>query len=111
MLFRSDDHFENSFVKPLQEFVRIPNLTPMVDTEYQTNGLIEKAMDCVDKNIQALGIKGLSRTVIQPKGMNPMIVYTVEPSEGATKNVMLYGHLDKQPYGPGWEEGLSPTDP
>lgn len=43
--------------------------------------------------------------------MNPMVVYVVEPSEGATKNVMLYGHLDKQPYGPGWEEGLSPTDP
>ncbi len=49
--------------------------------------------------------------MIQPKGMNPMVVYVVEPSEGATKNVMLYGHLDKQPYGPGWEEGLSPTDP
>jgi acetylornithine deacetylase/succinyl-diaminopimelate desuccinylase-like protein len=43
--------------------------------------------------------------------MNPLIVYVVEPSEGSTKNVMMYGHLDKQPYGPGWEEGLSPTDP
>lgn len=40
-----------------------------------------------------------------------MIVYVVEPTEGSTKNVMMYGHLDKQPYGPGWEEGLSPTDP
>lgn len=24
---------------------------------------------------------------------------------------MLYGHLDKQPYGAGWDEGISPTDP
>ena len=24
---------------------------------------------------------------------------------------MLYGHLDKQPHGEGWAEGLSPTDP
>jgi acetylornithine deacetylase/succinyl-diaminopimelate desuccinylase-like protein len=38
-----------------------------------------------------------------------MVVYIVEPSEGSTKNVMLYGHLDKQPYGVGWETG--PTDP
>ncbi len=106
-----DSKFDSFFVKSLQEFVRVPNLTPMVDPNYQTNGLIEQAMECVDKNIQGLGIKGLSRTVIQPKGMNPMVVYVVEPSEGATKNVMLYGHLDKQPYGPGWEEGLSPTDP
>lgn len=106
-----DANFESFFVKGLQEFVRIPNLTPMVDPNYQTNGLVQQAMECVDKNIQTLGIKGLSRTVIHPPGMNPMVVYVVDPSEGATKNVMLYGHLDKQPYGPGWEEGLSPTDP
>ena len=24
---------------------------------------------------------------------------------------MLYGHLDKQPWMDGWDEGLSPTDP
>ena len=24
---------------------------------------------------------------------------------------MLYGHLDKQPHGVGWAEGLSATDP
>lgn len=46
-----DSQFDSFFVKGLQEFVRIPNLTPMVDPNYKTNGLIEKAMECVDKNI------------------------------------------------------------
>lgn len=41
--------------------------------------------------------------------MTPLLVYVVEPSEGITKNVMFYGHLDKQPYGEGWE--TNPTDP
>ena len=35
----------------------------------------------------------------------------VEPTDGQTKNVMFYGHLDKQPYGEAWEDGLSPTEP
>jgi len=83
----------------------------MVDKEYATNGLVQKAMECVDSWIQKLEIVGLTHTVIQPPGMNPMVVYVVEGSEGCTKNVMMYGHLDKQPYGPGWEEGVSPTDP
>jgi acetylornithine deacetylase/succinyl-diaminopimelate desuccinylase-like protein len=39
-----------------------------------------------------------------------MIVYRVEP-ETWTKNIMVYGHLDKQPYDEAWEEGLSPTEP
>lgn len=38
-----------------------------------------------------------------------MVVYVVEPSEGVTKNVLVYGHLDKQPYGVGWN--TDPCDP
>ena len=36
----------------------------------------------------------------------------MEPSSPEIKtNVMLYGHLDKQPHGEGWDEGLSPIKP
>ena len=35
-----------------------------------------------------------------------------EPKEeGKRKNIMMYGHLDKQPWFTGWDEGLSPTNP
>jgi acetylornithine deacetylase/succinyl-diaminopimelate desuccinylase-like protein len=49
--------------------------------------------------------------VFHPEGSNPLVVYVVDPSEGSTRNVMLYGHLDKQPWGNGWEEGIAPNDP
>ena len=41
-----------------------------------------------------------------------MIVYKIEATkpEGA-KNIMIYGHLDKQPYEEAWDEGLHPTKP
>ena len=51
-----DNHFESFFVKALGDFVRVPNLTPMVDPTYQTNGLVQKAMDLVDGYIKGLGI-------------------------------------------------------
>jgi acetylornithine deacetylase/succinyl-diaminopimelate desuccinylase-like protein len=38
-----------------------------------------------------------------------LVVYVVEPSEGCNKNIMIYGHLDKQPYGDGWL--TNPIDP
>jgi acetylornithine deacetylase/succinyl-diaminopimelate desuccinylase-like protein len=68
-------------------------------------------MDVVDKYIQGLDISGLKKHVFHPEGKNPLVVYVVEGSEGSSKNIMMYGHLDKQPWGPGWEEGLHPTDP
>jgi acetylornithine deacetylase/succinyl-diaminopimelate desuccinylase-like protein len=37
-----------------------------------------------------------------------MVVYIVEPSGPSKKNVMLYGHLDKQPWMLPWSEGLDP---
>jgi acetylornithine deacetylase/succinyl-diaminopimelate desuccinylase-like protein len=39
----------------------------------------------------------------------PMVVYIVDADEGINKNIMVYGHLDKQPYGVGWI--TDPCDP
>ena len=38
-------------------------------------------------------------------------MYVIEPTGGCEKNVMLYGHLDKQPHMDGWYEGLGPCEP
>lgn len=68
-------------------------------------------MELVDGYINQLGVAGLSKKIFTTEEGLPLIVYVVEPSEGITKNVMVYGHLDKQPYGTGWDEDLSPTVP
>mmetsp|Transcript_1466 Transcript_1466/g.2568 ORF Transcript_1466/g.2568 Transcript_1466/m.2568 type:complete len:183 (-) Transcript_1466:622-1170(-) len=84
----------------------------MVDAEYLTNGLLEKAMECVDNYANQLNIKGLKRSVYYSEKKIPLICYVIEASDPSIKaNVLLYGHLDKQPYGEGWFDWLSPTDP
>ena len=99
------------YVKGLSDFIRVPNLSPNYDSDFLTNGKIEQAMKLVDDYINELDIKGISKKVFQPKGSVPLIVYVIEPSFGVTTNVMLYGHLDKQPWMEGWAEGLEPTLP
>ena len=39
-----DEHWDNWYVAGLSDFIRVPNLTPMVDPEYLKNGLVEKAI-------------------------------------------------------------------
>ena len=90
-----DEHWDSWFVQGLSDFIRIPNLTPMVDEEFLTNGLIDRAIDHVDEYAKKLDIKGMTRHRFQPEGMPPMIIYVVE-ANGSESNVMLYGHLDKQ---------------
>ena len=36
-----EENWENWYIKGLSDFIRVPNLTPMVDPEFLTNGLIE----------------------------------------------------------------------
>ena len=36
-----DENFEDIFVKNLQTFISIPNLSPGFDKEFYTNGLID----------------------------------------------------------------------
>jgi len=83
----------------------------MVDPNYLTNGLVEQAMELVDQYINKLQIKGLSRTIIKNQKGVPLVCYVVEATCGSKKNMMMYGHLDKQPYGPGWDEDKQPTVP
>jgi acetylornithine deacetylase/succinyl-diaminopimelate desuccinylase-like protein len=68
-------------------------------------------MELVDQYINKLGVKGLSMKVFRSETGLPLVCYVVEPTGGNTKNVMVYGHLDKQPYGEGWWDRLKPTDP
>ena len=40
-----------------------------------------------------------------------MVIYVVESQLENAKNIMMYGHLDKQPYGEGWDNDKKPTEP
>jgi len=98
-------------VKGLSDFIEIPNLSPMFDAEFLSNGEIQKAMVLVENYINKLEIVGMTKHEFTPEGKSPMICYVVDPQGGSTKNVMLYGHLDKQPWLLPWGEGLGPCDP
>ena len=104
-----DEHFDKNFVEPLSDYIRIPNLTPAFDSEYMTNGLLDQAIDFVKKYAESLQIEGLKIHEYREEGRVPMVVMIYEGA--STPNVMIYGHLDKQPHMEGWKEGTGATDP
>ena len=106
-----EERWDNWYIKGLEDFIRCPNLSPAYDAEFLTNGLIQQAIELVDNYVKQLDIAGITRQVFTPEGKSPLVVYVVEPTGGSTQQVMLYGHLDKQPWMTGWDEGLGPTEP
>jgi len=88
-----DSEFEGRFVEPLSDFIRIPNLSPHYDQEFLTNGLINQAIDYVINFADSFKIPGLTHKVTLEEGKAPMLFLIYEGN--GTKNIMLYGHLDK----------------
>jgi len=57
----------------------------------------------------SLKIPGLTHSLTNEEGKAPMLILIYEGK--AKRNVMLYGHLDKQPHMEGWREGTGPVTP
>jgi acetylornithine deacetylase/succinyl-diaminopimelate desuccinylase-like protein len=97
----------------LMKFIEIPNLSRGFDAEWETNGLLEKACNFNVEFGKSLGIKGLTVDTYKDEGTTPLVFGTVEATrEGDHKNIIMYGHIDKQPHlTEGWRQGLHPTKP
>ncbi len=43
--------------------------------------------------------------------MTPIVFLEIDGTPGINRNILMYGHFDKQPPFTGWNEGLAPTKP
>lgn len=97
---------ETSALPALMEFIRVPALSPLFDSQWKSSGLIEKALEVMLKWALSLQIQGLKHEVVRGNDHPPLLYLEVE---GTLSTILLYGHLDKQPAGSGWSR--DPYDP
>ena len=106
----SKKDFDESVLPGIEEFVRIDNLSPDFDPEWETNGKAEKAGMHLINWAKAQGVKGLKAELYKEPGKTHMVFIEID-AQGSDKTVLLYGHFDKQPPLGEWEEGLHPNKP
>lgn len=81
------------------------------DPEWETNGLLLKAAHFLKDWVESQKIHGLKSELFTEQGHTPLLLFTIPGSseESNQREVMMYGHLDKQPHGEGWNEGYGPV--
>jgi acetylornithine deacetylase/succinyl-diaminopimelate desuccinylase-like protein len=97
----------------LEGLVRIPALSPAFDPAWEANGQLDAAAAHMGEWIAGRDLAGARTEVVRLPGRSPLLLTEVPASEGAEDRgtVLLYGHLDKQPPGGDWSEGLGPWQP
>jgi acetylornithine deacetylase/succinyl-diaminopimelate desuccinylase-like protein len=101
--------WNSSIVPTLEQYIRIPNQSPLFDPDWKRNGYMNQAVSLARSWVESQQIQGLTLEVHELEGRTPIIFMEIEGDASGT--VLMYGHLDKQPAMVGWEEGLGPWTP
>ncbi len=107
------DIWDRDIVPTLYDYIRIPNVSPVFEEDWESLGHMQRAVDLLAGWSRAHDIPGLTMEVHQIPGLTPVIFMEIPPANGgpADDTVLLYGHLDKQPELFGWRDGLGPWKP
>jgi acetylornithine deacetylase/succinyl-diaminopimelate desuccinylase-like protein len=104
------DQFWNDPILPsLTQYICIPNKSPLFDPLWEENGYMHDAVNHMVSWVKVQEIPGLEVQVHQLPGLTPTILMTLEGE--TNQNILIYGHLDKQPEFDGWKDGLAPWNP
>jgi acetylornithine deacetylase/succinyl-diaminopimelate desuccinylase-like protein len=104
-----EQQWRDSVVPCLEEYIRIPNKSPLFAPDWEREGHMQRAVDLLADWCRRQPVPGMSVEVLRHPGRTPLLRVDV-PGE-IDDFVLLYGHLDKQPEFTGWEPGLSPWEP
>jgi acetylornithine deacetylase/succinyl-diaminopimelate desuccinylase-like protein len=100
--------WDEDVVPALVDYIRIPAKSPHFDHDWARHGHIEAAVKLAADWCRMHEVPGMKLEVVRLDGRTPVLFIEVPGVEG---NVLIYGHLDKQPEMVGWREGLGPWTP
>lgn len=103
-----EKEWDATIIPALSKYIEVPNVSPDYDTEWATNGLIEEAFDILINWMKAADVKGLTYEYIREKGKTPFLIAEIPGTSPTKHTALMYGHMDKQPPLPPWDEGLDP---
>lgn len=101
--------WDNEIVPALVDYIRIPCKSPAFDSEWESAGYIDEALELALKWLDKHRPADSTVRVERVPGRTPLILVEI-PGE-TEGSVLMYGHLDKQPEMEGWREDLGPWSP
>ena len=98
--------WEEHIVPTLFEYIKIPNKSPSFDRNWKENGHMDKVLQVAKKWTEEHLPKNAELIIRESPGRTPLLLVDIPGTKSG--NILMYGHLDKQPEMEGWDEGLGP---
>ena len=104
-----NEFWDKHITPTLIEYIRIPNKSPDFDPDWLKNGHMTKALKLASDWAEKYKPDGSTVHIFQEQDRTPLIM--IDCPGNIQGNILMYGHLDKQPEMQGWRDGLGPWNP
>ena len=104
-----NDFWDVNILPTLTEYIKIPNKSPAFDPDWKQNGYMHDVLELAKKWVEKFQPEGSIIHIDEGDDKTPMIIVEI-PGE-REGNILMYGHLDKQPEMEGWKDDLGPWTP
>jgi acetylornithine deacetylase/succinyl-diaminopimelate desuccinylase-like protein len=103
-------YWEEFILPTLMRYIEIPAKSPAFDPEWEKNGYIDQVVELAVEWVKSRKVPGLDIEVLKAANKTPLIVLhrKKDVSRSDDTQILLYGHLDKQPEMTGWAPDLGP---
>ena len=103
------EFWDNKIVPTLVEYIKIPNKSPSFDPDWEKHGHMDRVLDLAVKWTEKNKPVDSVITIKKSPGRTPLLLLDIPGTKDG--NILMYGHLDKQPEMEGWNEDLGPWKP
>jgi acetylornithine deacetylase/succinyl-diaminopimelate desuccinylase-like protein len=94
-------YFDETIKPELYNFIKIKNISPAYDKEWVKNGEAKKAANLLkewaEKQFSPLESDFVHLHQFEEGGYTPLLRIQIPANKGDPRNILLYGHMDKQP--------------
>ncbi len=91
-----EEKWNKSILESLSKYIEIENQSPDYDELWESNGLIDEAMNHMAKWVKEQEVEGLELEIVKEKSKTPLLFIEVKATLENAPTCLLYGHCDKQ---------------
>ena len=103
------DFWDSEIVPTLVDYIKIPNKSPSFDPDWEKHGHMDKVLNLAANWTEKNKPVGSEMIIKKSPGRTPLLLLDVPGTKEG--NILMYGHLDKQPEMEGWNDDLGPWKP
>ena len=103
------DFWDREIVPTIVDYIKIPNKSPSFDPDWEKHGHMDKVLDLAANWTEKNKPFGSEMIIKKSPGRTPLLLLDIPGTKEG--NILMYGHLDKQPEMEGWNDDLGPWKP